>query len=190
MAGLRERRHRQTRHDIVEAAFVLFTEHGYAEVTMEQIAAAAGVSRSTAYRRFPTKEDVVLDVTRRWLDVFDEAAAELAPDTSLAEAFAVTARAVSAHIDENLERVIQAYTVLDEAPALASSGVATTAWLGRMVALSERYGRRDEESAAVIAGAYLGGIDTMMRTWAERGGAESVGAATERLILLLDPLVR
>ncbi|MBU2670995.1 TetR family transcriptional regulator [Actinoplanes bogorensis] len=39
---------------------LLFTEHGYAATTVEQIAEAAEVSPSTFFRYFPTKEDVVL----------------------------------------------------------------------------------------------------------------------------------
>lgn len=43
----------------------LFTEQGYEATTVNQIAAAAGVSHMTFFRYFPTKEDVVL------LDDFD-----------------------------------------------------------------------------------------------------------------------
>lgn len=189
MAGLRERRHNQTRDDLVRAAFALFEEHGYRNVTMEQIATAAGVSRSTAYRRFPTKEDVVLEIPTRWLEAFDGAAATLSDDSTLSDAFAVTALAVAQHIDDNLDQVRAAFKVLDEAPSLASAGVATTAWLGRMVGLVERFGDQDAEAGAVLAGAYLGGIDAMMAQWAMAGGRESVVASTKRLIKQLQPLL-
>lgn len=39
----------------------LFTEKGFENVTVDQIAAAAGVSHMTFFRNFPTKESVVLD---------------------------------------------------------------------------------------------------------------------------------
>jgi len=50
----------QTRGRIAGVALHLFSEQGYDETTVAQIAAAAGVSHMTFFRYFPTKEDVVV----------------------------------------------------------------------------------------------------------------------------------
>lgn len=191
MAGLRERRHRETRQTLVDAAFALFLERGFTEVTMEEIATAAGVSRSTAYRRFPTKEDVVLEIPRRWLDAFDEAIATLPDDTSLQAATRATCRAVAAHIDGDAPTVLAAYAVLEQAPSLQSSGIATRAWLGRIVAMVERFGPTgiSPATSGVVAGAYLGALDAMMQHWAADGGTASVTETTEALVDRLEPIL-
>ncbi len=190
MANLRQRRHEQMRREIVDAAFGLFRAHGYANVTVADIAEAAGVSRSTAYRRFATKDDVILDVPRRWLDAFDAAVTQLDDDAGIDEAIEATTLAVAAHIDDNIGIVMEAYHVLEQAPALQVSGVATTQWRQRMTALLERHGNHDAETNEIIAGAYLGAIDAVMFHWVAEGGTESVVTAIRRLHGLLRPLLR
>lgn len=59
-ATVRERNRLALRRDITEAAMPLLLEQGFAATTVDQIAAAAGVSRRTFFHHFPTKEDVVL----------------------------------------------------------------------------------------------------------------------------------
>jgi AcrR family transcriptional regulator len=58
--GLRERKKLKTKEAIQREALRLIQEQGYAETTIEQIAAAAEISPSTFFNYFPTKEDVVL----------------------------------------------------------------------------------------------------------------------------------
>jgi AcrR family transcriptional regulator len=48
------------RERLVAAAFELFEGQGYDATTVDEIAARAGTGRSTFFRHFPTKDDVVL----------------------------------------------------------------------------------------------------------------------------------
>lgn len=57
---LRERRRRETRREISAAALDLFELHGAASTTVDDIARRAGVSPSTFFRSFATKEESVL----------------------------------------------------------------------------------------------------------------------------------
>lgn len=50
---------------IVEAARTLFTEHGFAEVSMDQVAKSAGVSKATVYAYFESKEQLFVAIVSR-----------------------------------------------------------------------------------------------------------------------------
>ncbi|MBE1488534.1 TetR/AcrR family transcriptional regulator [Plantactinospora soyae] len=69
--GLRERKRQRTHDALSEAAISLFLRHGYDQVSVADVAAAAEVSKPTLFKYFPSKEDLVL---HRILDHRAEAA--------------------------------------------------------------------------------------------------------------------
>lgn len=66
MSALREAKKATTSQSIVDAAMELVRGRSFADVSVDEIAAAAGIGRRTFFRYFPTKEDVFLD--RRRID--------------------------------------------------------------------------------------------------------------------------
>jgi AcrR family transcriptional regulator len=59
--GLRQRKKERTRQAITDAAMAMFLEHGFDNVSIIKIAAAADVSVQTVYNYFPAKADLVFD---------------------------------------------------------------------------------------------------------------------------------
>lgn len=50
-----------SRSALIEATFELLREVGYERLTMDAVAAKAGVGKATIYRWYPTKEDLVIE---------------------------------------------------------------------------------------------------------------------------------
>ncbi|WP_431958716.1 TetR/AcrR family transcriptional regulator [Nocardia lijiangensis] len=76
--GLLERRKIQAMLEIQDVALALFESDGYRKVSVEQVAAAAGISASTIYRYFGTKEKLVV-----WDHVDTQALTLLTADTGV-----------------------------------------------------------------------------------------------------------
>lgn len=62
MAGLREDKKRQTQQNIMEAAKHIFSEKGYQQASMVEIAKDAGVGTGTIYNYFPSKGSLLLRI--------------------------------------------------------------------------------------------------------------------------------
>ncbi|MFN8629005.1 MAG: TetR/AcrR family transcriptional regulator [Chloroflexota bacterium] len=84
-AGGRAGRPPATDHDAIAlVAFELFRERGYDDVTMEEIAAAVGIGRTTLWRYFPTKHSLLWVHQDVYAREYQEALAARPPDEDLA----------------------------------------------------------------------------------------------------------
>jgi AcrR family transcriptional regulator len=75
-----QRRRRRTRAEVTRRAVELFAARGYAATSTEQVAAAADLSRSTLFRLFADKEDLLFGLEDDLLATAAAAVAEAPPD--------------------------------------------------------------------------------------------------------------
>ena len=149
--GLRARKKARTRDAIADAAISLFLAHGFDQVSVNDIAAAAEVSKPTLFRYFATKEDLVL---HRFADHNGEAARvvrDREPGVS-------PVMALYRHFRAGLDRY-EPVTGLNDHPEVVAFHrlVFTTPSLaGRLT----RYMLEDEEA---LAGALGSGIEARLR---------------------------
>ncbi len=76
---------------ILDAARDVFEQYGARRANVDDVARAAGISRSTLYRAYPNKEALLVAVVTRETGVFfdelDEIAADLPPQEAVIECF-------------------------------------------------------------------------------------------------------
>ncbi|MFD7014652.1 TetR/AcrR family transcriptional regulator [Streptomyces sp. NPDC059161] len=94
--------------EILQTALRLFTQQGYDETTIAQIAREAGVSQRTLFRYFGTKEDLIGGSQERFVTLLTETVREQPADTGAWEALrAAFEAALSLHSspEQALERL-------------------------------------------------------------------------------------
>ena len=108
---------------VVAAALELFAEQGFDQTSVEQIAQAAGVSRSTFFRQFGGKDDVVFTDHEVLLDRLREFLAQPHPDPWAAVCEA--SLFVYAHFAADPELARRRYAVVRGVPALRDREIVT-----------------------------------------------------------------
>jgi AcrR family transcriptional regulator len=96
------------RSRILDTALVLVGRHGLAELSMDELAATAGVSRATLYRLVPGKEALFAELVRRF-SPFEPIAAvlEAAGDRPPTEVIPAIAQAMAAAMDGHIGLLLQ-----------------------------------------------------------------------------------
>jgi AcrR family transcriptional regulator len=80
--SLRERKKVQTRQRLSDVATALFLERGFDQVSVAEVAEAAGVSKMTVFNYFPRKEDLLFDRGPEMTDLVTSAVRDRAGGTS------------------------------------------------------------------------------------------------------------
>ena len=137
------------RSEIAEAADALFTAQGFDATTVDQIAAAVGMSQRTFFRYFPSKEDAALDSFEEQTEMFiDRLVARPLDEGEWDSLRAVFDVVVAQCADATLGgRVASLHALLGSSPTLLAAYLERSAALQkRMVqTLHDRASERGEE---------------------------------------------
>jgi AcrR family transcriptional regulator len=178
----RQRKKTATRDRIRASALRLFRERGYDATTVEQIAAAAGVSHMTFFRYFPAKEDVALS------DSYDPLIASHIAQTP---ATWPVIRRIRAVLTEGLRQVYDADrdTLLAQnklivaTPALRdrlwADQIATQQLILQALSAGQDDPRPSFETRVTVA-ACLAAATTAILTWVENDGTAELPDLVER----------
>ncbi|WP_030620646.1 TetR/AcrR family transcriptional regulator [Streptomyces sclerotialus] len=184
-----EDRRQATRMVIAEAAATLFSDRGYEATTVEDIAAAAGISLRTFYRYCPAKEDALTPVFTAGVSGLADRLAARPVDEPLAEAVgAALADAPSLHRLADADRARRLLRVMGSVPAVR------TRWLAAGRELQDRLapvlaprtdGDPDSMETRLLAAALIDAITVAMECWAREGEPEGVLELTARALRYL-----
>lgn len=186
--GLRERKKAHTRRTLQHEALRLFAARGYEATSVEDIAAAAGVSSMTFFRYFPSKEDVVLE------DDYDALlAAQLAEQPAHLPALVRVQSAVRASLSsiyaEARDELLTRVRLITSTPALRARLYSSQSSTERL--LAEVFSAEDPAHPGValrgrvIGAACIATLTTALLTWAERNGAEHLPDLVDRAFTIL-----
>jgi AcrR family transcriptional regulator len=179
-AGLRERKKYETHRALAVAAVELIAERGLESVTVEDIAAVAGVSVRTFFNYFASKEDAVviahpdhLERTERAIERFLAQPAEL----STLDALVVVMREELAAVGDNPREWLARVTAIKKNPALYHRALAMNAEQVEPLtaAIARRAGCEPADLFPALLLAVVGGaVNAAMMRWRDGGGEEAV----------------
>lgn len=184
--GRRERKKQVTRQALTAAAVRLFTERGYDETSVADIAEAADVSKRTFFLHFPTKEDVLLADSDERVTSAVRAIAERAPGTSPRDALAAAAERMITNVAEgDLPAGLAALRarLVVTVPSVQARVLHATFTAQTRIAAALRAAYPDvldEVTAAAVVGALMGAISAAAVTSLQRGDASDATIAAMR----------
>jgi AcrR family transcriptional regulator len=116
--SLRERTRHAVRDELMRVALDLFRAHGYAETTVDEIAAAAGMSKRSFFRYFTSKEAVVLGGLERIGELLAARLAQLPAELPAWPALRATLEFAVEYRDNDPERGLAELRLRSTTPAL------------------------------------------------------------------------
>lgn len=167
-AGKRERNQQMLRDRISAAGIRLFSEKGFDATTVSEIAAAAGTSRRTLFRYFPSKDDVVFD----WLDeqgnIICEYLASRGKECSPTHALRGAMLHLAAYLDADSARASQLTRIVYDTPSLSRRYQAENSrWEGEVTEILLRaHAKRHAFLLRVQVAVATASLVSAMRAWA------------------------
>ncbi|MFH9558149.1 TetR family transcriptional regulator [Streptomyces globisporus] len=189
--SLAERKRQLVSDELTGAALRLLAQKGFDAVTIDEIVAAADVSKRTFFRYFASKEDVVIQFLAEMGTVMR---AELAgrpaqepPSVALRHTIWVSIDACAGHADQAL-RVVQ--LILGTPSLLARFLERQAQWRDELATeVADRLGLAPETDLypQLAAGMALAAFGTVLQRWSDSDGAEDPATLTDRAFAIIAP---
>jgi AcrR family transcriptional regulator len=202
LPGLRERKKLRTQQQLRDAALTLFLERGFDNVTTDDIAAAVEVSKTTFYRYFESKEDVLLGSSAEHLAAMREALDARPADEPVMVAVQQALTSLAKDYEQSREAMLLKGRVLRDSLSLHAGHVqqkaATEAVVAEFVRSRLPESAERELYARVIAAEVLASLRATVDYWVEIDGRDRLselldhvlGTLTERHAGLIAPRPR
>jgi AcrR family transcriptional regulator len=184
-----DRRRRLMRDELRSIAIQLFADRGFDDVTVDDIAAAAGISARTFFRYFATKDEVILDyehrLHERLLAALRDRPAGEGGVAALREAYIATS-----HVEPgNRARVLLLGRILTQASALRTRALgerlAEDHALLTAVATRLRVKPGDSRARVVVAAMSAVAV-TEFRAWVDDNGKGDPAARISAALGMLE----
>ena len=188
--SLADRRRRQMMDDLATVAIRLFTDIGFEETSMEDIADEAGVSRRTVYRHFPTKADLVFEHPRRWLEHFEAVLDSPVEGETPRQRIERAIIEIGEMIAIDPEPVLEAFAVRNANPILGATHAASDQrWAELVFAnLLAEHGESQMFQCMICAGALVGATNALILSWSLAYPDGDFGQMTQAALAQVDGL--
>jgi AcrR family transcriptional regulator len=187
--GLRERTRNAVRAQLGQAAVKLFVEQGFEATTVEQIAAATGLSRRSFHRYFAGKEDVLgqwfVEMGQTIATALTARPPQESPWFALRRAFDDLVDGLSARP----ESLVMTRMMLNT-PALHASHLQKHAHWAALLAdvLQQRLGESSRVAAVALAGAALAALESAQQEWVSEDNRRPLGELVDEAMNAVAPL--
>ncbi|AXL93642.1 TetR family transcriptional regulator [Streptomyces sp. CB09001] len=176
---------------LADAAFALFDERGYEQTTVEHIAERAGLGRTTFFRNYRSKEDVIFPDHDRLLELIRDRLAGSSHSTALA-AVSDAVRLVLLHYIDEGDLAMRRYALTSKVAALRDREIASVARYQRLFRefIADWMGDPTEAAslrAELMAAAVVAAHNHVLRRWLRgesSGPVREVGEAMREVLAL------
>ena len=156
------------RDRLIDAAFELFGERGYEETTVEDIAERAGVGRTTFFRNFRSKDDVIFPDHEHLIEAIKVRLASSTTGTAIVAVSDAVRLVLLRYLAEG-ERARRRYALTSRVSALRDREIASVAayqrvfreFIAKWMGPSEQDALRAELMASSVAAAH----NHVLRRW-------------------------
>ena len=182
------------RERLAEAAFALFDERGYEQTTVDDITERAGLGRTTFFRHYRSKEDVIFPDHDRLLEQITDRLRTSSHGTALV-AVSDAVRLVLLHYIDEDDLARRRYALTSKVPALRDREIASVARYQRLFrefiaswmadTVSPDMGEPAPLRAELMAAAVVAAHNHVLRRWLRGDSPDPAREVDEALRLVI-----